>query len=194
MIRTLSFLAAFFIFFQTANAQTQAELDAILHGKGLAELNCAKCHSVQLTGDSPNKDAPPFRTFSTYRSITLIGWELMNEDWGEHRKMPRFQIAADQVRDILEWIRWLQPEEQGQRLVRENCSRCHAIGLEDESNHPGAIPFRNISIFYPVEALENAFAEGIETGHPDMPVFDASIDQIRSIIAYIKTVQEPKAE
>ena len=47
---------------------------------------------------------------------------------------------------------------------------------------------------YPVEALENAFAEGIETGHPDMPVFDASIDQIRSIVAYIKTVQEPKAE
>lgn len=177
----------------SALAQSQKQVDALVHGKGLVELNCASCHSVGLTGDSPNPDATAFRTLSAKRNITLIGWELMNKDWGEHRKMPQFEITADQVRDILEWIRWVQPVAHGERLVKENCSGCHAVGLDDESNHPGAVPFRDLSTFYPIEALENAFAEGIETGHPDMPVFDASIDQVRSIVEYIKTVQEPAA-
>ena len=171
-------------------AQDQQKTSAILHGEGLAKANCAKCHSVGFGGDSPNPDAPPFRTFSSYRSITLIGWELMNSDWGEHRSMPQFEISPTQVRDLLEWIRWVQPDARGRRLVEENCARCHAIGLNDISSHSAAIPFRDISIFYPVEALEEAFAEGIETGHPDMPVFDASLGQVRAIIAYMKTLQE----
>jgi hypothetical protein len=33
--------------------------------------------------------------------------------------------------------------------------------------------------------LEEALAEGIVTGHPDMPEFMASPDQINAIIAYI---------
>ncbi|MGI9350873.1 MAG: cytochrome c [Rhizobiaceae bacterium] len=171
-------------------AQTQAELSELLHGEGLANENCAKCHAIGLTGESPNSGAIPFRKLSSIRSITLIGWELMNEDWGKHRKMPQFEITADQVRDILKWIKWVQPVEQGRRLIEKNCSQCHAVGLDDESSHPQAIAFRDISIFYPVEALEEAFAEGIESGHPDMPVFETSIDQLRAMIAYMETLQQ----
>ncbi|MDJ0612707.1 MAG: cytochrome c [Rhizobiaceae bacterium] len=183
----LGFLSAFPV---SAEAQSQSEISAIVHGEGLAKLNCSTCHSIGLSGESPNKDAPAFRTFSSYRSITLIGWELMNKDWGEHRKMPQFQITADQVRDILEWIRWVQPVPHGRRLVQKNCSQCHAIDMNDDSAHPAAIPFRNISVFYPVEALEEAFAEGIMTGHPDMPEYEASPDQITAIIAYLNSIQE----
>ena len=174
----------------SAQAQSQEEVDATLRGEQLARLNCAKCHSIGLRGESPKSEAPPFRTFSSYRSITLIGWELMNEDWGEHRKMPQFEITADQVRNILEWVRWVQPMEQGRRLVQKNCSRCHAIDLEDESKHPAALPFRDISIYYPVEALEEAFAEGIVAGHPDMPEYKASPEQIDAIILYLQSIQE----
>lgn len=173
-----------------ANAESQKDVDALLHGEGLAKANCATCHSIGLSGESPNADKPPFRTFSAQRSITLIGWELMNKDWGEHRKMPQFQITAEQTRDILEWIRWVQPVPHGKRLVTENCARCHAIDLNDTSPHPAAIPFRDISIFYPVEALEEAFAEGIVTGHPDMPEFTATTSQIDAILAYLETIQE----
>ena len=176
-----------------AFAQSKQQADAIEHGKGLAELNCSRCHAIGLKGDSPNPDSPPFRTLSAKRNIPLIGWELMNEEWGKHRKMPQFDITADQVRDILVWINWVQPVAHGERLVKANCSRCHAIGLDDDSSHPAAVPFRNLSMRYPIEALEEAFSEGIETGHPDMPTFDASIGQVKSIVEYLKTVQGPKA-
>ncbi|WP_237684318.1 c-type cytochrome [Pseudaminobacter soli (ex Zhang et al. 2022)] len=77
----------------------------------------------------------------------------------------------------------------GKALVEANCGRCHAIGPADKSPHPQALPFRTLSKRYPIEALEEALAEGIFTGHPEMPEFQATPEQIGEIIAYIKTLQ-----
>jgi len=41
---------------------------------------------------------------------------------------------------------------------------------------------------YPIEDLEEALAEGISTGHPDMPEFVADPQQIGAIVAYIRTL------
>ena len=30
--------------------------------EGMAELNCSRCHALGSTGNSPFKEAPPFRT------------------------------------------------------------------------------------------------------------------------------------
>ena len=76
----------------------------------------------------------------------------------------------------------------GKQLVEANCARCHGIGAADESLHPEAPEFRTLSDRYPLEALEEAFAEGISTGHPDMPEFVATPDQIAAIIAYIGSI------
>lgn len=73
----------------------------------------------------------------------------------------------------------------GKRLVETNCARCHAIGPTGTSTHPDAPPFRSLHLRYPIEDLQEALAEGISTGHPDMPEFVASPDQIEAIIAYI---------
>jgi cytochrome c len=77
----------------------------------------------------------------------------------------------------------------GKALVIENCSGCHAIGNTDVSPNPKSPPFRTLSQRYPLDALEEAFAEGIDTGHPDMPRFVASPDQIADILAYIGTLK-----
>lgn len=81
-------------------------------------------------------------------------------------------------------------ELRGKALVETNCARCHAVGSNDISTHPDAPPFRTLSKRYPIEDLEEALAEGISTGHPDMPEFVASPDQIDAIIAYIRSVQD----
>src|SRR5262249_32264683 len=60
---------------------------------------------------------------------------------------------------------------KGEALVQENCSRCHAIGKEGNSTHPEAPPFRTLSSRYPIEDLSESLAEGIVSGHPDMPIF-----------------------
>jgi mono/diheme cytochrome c family protein len=82
------------------------------------------------------------------------------------------------------------PIEHGRALVVENCSGCHAIGGDGESPHPQAPPFRKLSERFPIDALEETFVNSIDTGHPGMPVFDASRQQIENIVAYIGSVME----
>lgn len=77
----------------------------------------------------------------------------------------------------------------GKALVEANCARCHAIGQTDNSPHPQAPEFRTLSKRYPIDALEEAFVEGIFTGHPDMPEFRATPQQVADIIAFIETLQ-----
>ncbi|MGY6708970.1 MAG: c-type cytochrome [Rhizobiaceae bacterium] len=79
---------------------------------------------------------------------------------------------------------------RGRALVVENCAGCHAVGHTDESLHPQAMPFRTLSQYYPIDALEEAFVESIDTGHPGMPVFLASPQQIADILEYIYSVME----
>lgn len=82
----------------------------------------------------------------------------------------------------------------GQQLAETHCSSCHAIGAEGVSPHQLAPPFRTLSRAYPISSLEEAFAEGTLVGHPDMPEFRLEPDEVDALIAYIHTVQEPRAE
>lgn len=76
----------------------------------------------------------------------------------------------------------------GRDLVEANCSRCHAVTLSDRSRHADAPAFRLLSRRYPIEALAEALAEGLSTGHPDMPEFVASPAHIDAILAYIRSI------
>ena len=82
---------------------------------------------------------------------------------------------------------------KGQVLVRENCSRCHAIGKEGDSPHPDAPPFRTLSSKYPVTDLAESLAEGIVSGHPDMPVFVFEPTDVEAIIEYLQSIQDQPA-
>ena len=85
---------------------------------------------------------------------------------------------------------------KGHSLVEANCARCHAIGKDDTSHHPEAPPFRIVVTRYPPDNLAEALAEGIVSGHPDMPEFVFQPDEIAAIIAYLDTLgtaPEPKS-
>jgi cytochrome c len=82
---------------------------------------------------------------------------------------------------------------KGELLVKENCARCHAIGKEGASPHPDAPPFRTLSSKYPVEDLAESLAEGIVSGHPDMPIFVFSPTDVEAIIEYLESIQEAPA-
>lgn len=83
------------------------------------------------------------------------------------------------------------PVRIGQVFLEANCSGCHAIGLHDTGLNPEAPPFREIVRIYPPEDLAEAFGEGISTGHPDMPEFELTPDQIDGLIAYLDTLLPP---
>jgi mono/diheme cytochrome c family protein len=83
--------------------------------------------------------------------------------------------------------------DKGKVLVEKNCSRCHAIGKEGESTHPEAPPFRTLSSRYPIDDLAESLAEGIVSGHPDMPIFVFSPTDVEAIIEYLKSIQDQPA-
>ena len=76
--------------------------------------------------------------------------------------------------------------DKGKVLVEQNCARCHAIGKDGKSTHPEAPPFRTLSSRYPIEDLAELLAEGIVSGHPDMPIFVFSATDVEAIIEYLQ--------
>ncbi len=80
----------------------------------------------------------------------------------------------------------------GEKLLRDNCSRCHAIGQEGESPLPIAPPFREVMKIYGAGSLEEALGEGLVTGHADMPEFVFPPDQVGAIVAYLHTLEVQK--
>ncbi|HUU25648.1 MAG TPA: cytochrome c [Methyloceanibacter sp.] len=84
--------------------------------------------------------------------------------------------------------------DKGEVLVRENCARCHAVGLVGDSPNPEAPPFRTLSSKYPIEDLAESLAEGIVSGHPEMPIFVFKPHDIDAIIAYLESIQETPAD
>ena len=85
------------------------------------------------------------------------------------------------------------PGERGRKLVEISCAGCHATGASGASRDVAAPPFRHLNRRYPGDALEKAVQAGILTGHPMMPAFAFGPDDIKAIVAYLKSVQSRQA-
>lgn len=81
---------------------------------------------------------------------------------------------------------------EGEAIAEMLCSVCHAVGTEGDSPHPDAKPFRKFSENYPVSSLEEALAEGIVVGHPDMPVWQFEPREAAALVDYIESIQDPQ--
>ena len=68
------------------------------------------------------------------------------------------------------------------------------VGTSGDSPRSEAPPFRTLSQRYPVAQLAEALAEGIVTGHNDMPQFVFAPDEIEAIIAYLDAINPPHAK
>jgi mono/diheme cytochrome c family protein len=100
------------------------------------------------------------------------------------------------LRHGLIWLSLITPalaapaaEQRGKAFARANCARCHAIDQVSRSPLKIAPPLRTPHNRYPIEALEEALAEGISTGHTYMPAFELSPDQIHDLLSYLKTLE-----
>jgi cytochrome c len=80
-------------------------------------------------------------------------------------------------------------EQRGKTYALTNCARCHSIDRVTQSPLKIAPPFRTLHLRYPIETLGEALAEGIETGHPTMPMFQLGPDQINDLLSYLKTLE-----
>jgi mono/diheme cytochrome c family protein len=76
----------------------------------------------------------------------------------------------------------------GKALLEANCGRCHAIGAEDVSPLPQAPPLREVYLKYPIDQLEEGFAEGMGSRHRDMPQIQFSDEQVAAILNYLGAI------
>jgi cytochrome c len=77
----------------------------------------------------------------------------------------------------------------GQDFANANCARCHAIGQTGTSRNPKAPTFRAIARKYKLEDLEEGLAEGIVTGHNEMPEFVLTPHQIDDLLAHLRRLK-----
>lgn len=80
-------------------------------------------------------------------------------------------------------------EQRGRTFAQTNCARCHSIDRVTPSPLKIAPPFRTLHKRYPVDTLAEAFAEGIYTGHPTMPMFQLDPGQINDLLSYLKSLE-----
>ncbi|WP_421694318.1 c-type cytochrome [Aestuariivirga sp.] len=171
---------------------------SIAEGKRLATINCARCHNLEAAGESPLTDAPPFRDVAKdYDREELID-SFMEGLAVRHPLMPDWDVTEPQATALTDFVLSLgngqaktadDAVSQGIELLRANCARCHAIDATSLSPEPKAPPFRDVVKKYDPDALEEALAEGIVTGHNNMPEFAFDPDQVTAIIAYLDTLK-----
>jgi tetratricopeptide (TPR) repeat protein len=78
-------------------------------GRLLAERNCAWCHAVGKTGDSPNPRAPRWRELYMRHPIQALREPLTRGIARPHDEMPQFQLSDDETDTIIAYINSLNP-------------------------------------------------------------------------------------
>ena len=80
-------------------------------------------------------------------------------------------------------------KNNGEIFATDNCARCHAINKTGASPNAKAPPFWQIAGKYELEFLQEALAEGIVTGHNNMPEFILTTKQIDDLLAHFQTLK-----
>jgi tetratricopeptide (TPR) repeat protein len=77
-------------------------------GKVLAEKNCAWCHAVGSSGDSPNPKAPQFRNIQDRHPLLGLRTPLSEGVAASHDQMPRFNLTKTEIDEIVAYINSLK--------------------------------------------------------------------------------------
>jgi mono/diheme cytochrome c family protein len=79
------------------------------HGKEMLQRLCAGCHSVGRTGASPNKLAPPFRSFGETKLYDSDFMQrLQNGLTSIHPFMPTFHFNRENAEEALNYMKSIQ--------------------------------------------------------------------------------------
>jgi cytochrome c len=98
----VALVTAFFLIVTGARAQ-MAQVD---RGRALAQANCARCHAIDPTGESPLAKAPPFRTLHRRYPVETLA-EALAEGIRVAHPMPEFRLEPNQIDDLIAYLKSL---------------------------------------------------------------------------------------
>jgi cytochrome c len=77
-------------------------------GRTFAQANCAQCHAIGLTGESPLRIAPPFRTLHQRYPVETLAEALAEGIVTGHPSMPEFRLDVAQINDLIAYLKSLE--------------------------------------------------------------------------------------
>ena len=79
------------------------------NGKEMLQKLCARCHAVGRTGASPNRQAPPFRSFSETKLYDSDFLQRLQDGYSSiHRFMPTFRFNREDAEEVLNYMKSIQ--------------------------------------------------------------------------------------
>ena len=91
----------------TAMLQPAAAAEDLKRGEALLARDCGSCHAVGR-GDSPVKDAVPFRILGRRYPVESLEEALGEGFMSGHPDMPEFEFDADDVGAIIAYLKSIQ--------------------------------------------------------------------------------------
>lgn len=80
---------------------------------------------------------------------------------------------------------------RGEALAEQACSSCHGMGLTGESHWAKAPAFRDMRIDYNAISYERRMAQ-MHVGRVRMPPAEISLDDVRDIGAYVRSLNRAR--
>jgi cytochrome c len=86
----------------------EAQEPTIQRGRAFAEANCARCHAIGRSGESPLRKAPPFQTLHERYPVEDLEEALAEGIRTGHPAMPEFALDENQIRDLISYLKSLE--------------------------------------------------------------------------------------
>jgi len=79
----------------------------VQRGFAFAKNNCAKCHAIGRSGESPLRDAPPFRELKLRYPVEDLAEPFSEGIMTGHPTMPVWRLEPDQIQDLIAYLKTL---------------------------------------------------------------------------------------
>ena len=92
-----------------------AQVSVIERGADIAAKQCARCHAIGRSGESPMSLAPPFRDLSKRYPVDNLAEAFAEGIVTGHPAMPRFTFEPREINALLAFIDSLNSSEPGRK-------------------------------------------------------------------------------
>lgn len=103
-------LAGLLIVSAEARQATPQPAPDLARGQSIAQEKCAACHAIGPSGDSPLPDAPRFRDLHERFDVADLQEALAEGIIVGHGPMPAWALSATDVRDLIGYLKSLDPK------------------------------------------------------------------------------------
>ncbi|MER2265574.1 c-type cytochrome [Methylobacterium oxalidis] len=107
-VSTLALAALVAVLSLCATWAEAAEDAHVRRGRTFVQAQCARCHAIGRTDESPLAKAPRFRDLHTRYAVTDLAEALAEGIRTGHPGMPEFQLEPDQVEDVIRYLTSLE--------------------------------------------------------------------------------------